>query len=323
MDLPEPALPSHAPTGIAPPYVVIRPSEQTAPLVVASPHSGRTYDAAFLQAARLGPLDLRRSEDSFVEELFSSAVAHGAPLLCAQFPRAYCDPNREAWELDPAMFADALPDWVNTTSPRVGAGLGTIARVVTSGEAIYRGKLRFSEAQARVRDCWQPYHDALSQLIAETQQRFGCCLLIDCHSMPAGGGRAGGPDFVLGDAHGTACMPQVTALVEHVLTGFGYDVRRNDPYAGGYVTRHYGRPRDNVHALQVEVARRLYMDEATLQKADGFGKLQARLDTLMAEVSSTCGAMLGKTPRPNMDTDKPAAGAATEKKGGALQHRQV
>ncbi len=139
-----------------PPFVIVRPAEQTVPMVVASPHSGRRYAPAFLEAARLGPLDLRRSEDSFVEELFAGAVAHGAPLLCAQFPRAYCDPNREAWELDPAMFADALPDWVNTTSPRVGAGLGTIARVVTSGEAIYRGKLRFAEAQARVRSAGSP-----------------------------------------------------------------------------------------------------------------------------------------------------------------------
>ena len=303
MDLPEPTVPA----GIALPFEIIRPAEQTAPLVVASPHSGRAYGAAFLQAARLGPLDLRRSEDSFVEELFASAVAHGAPLLCAQFPRAYCDPNREAWELDPAMFADALPDWVNTTSPRVGAGLGTIARVVTSGEAIYRGKLRFAEAQARVRECWQPYHDALAGLIAETQARFGCCLLIDCHSMPAGAGRSGGPDFVLGDAHGTACMPQVTALVERLLDGSGYDVRRNDPYAGGYVTRHYGRPRDNVHALQIEVARRLYMDEATLQRTAGFGALQDRLSGLLAETSAMCGALLG----------------GGEKKGGALRHRQV
>ncbi len=288
MDLPQPVLPADN----APPYVILRPAEQTAPLVVASPHSGRAYADTFLQSARLGPLDLRRSEDSFVEELFAGAVAHGAPLLCAQFPRAYCDPNREAWELDPAMFADALPDWVNTTSPRVGAGLGTIARVVTSGETIYRGKLRFAEAQARVRDCWQPYHDALAQLIGETQDRFGCCLLIDCHSMPAGAGRAGGPDFVLGDAHGTACMAQVTALVEQVLSGFGYDVRRNDPYAGGYVTRHYGRPRDRVHALQIEVARRLYMDESTLEKAAGFERLQSRLDTLLSEVSVISAALL-------------------------------
>ncbi|MEJ1978808.1 MAG: N-formylglutamate amidohydrolase [Acetobacteraceae bacterium] len=282
MDLP---LPHAEPS---PPYVLVAPARQTVPLVVASPHSGRLYAPAFLEAARLAPLDLRRSEDSFVEELFSAATACGAPLLHAQFPRAYCDPNREAWELDPAMFADPLPAWVNTTSPRVGAGLGTIAKVVTSGETIYRGKLRFAEAQDRVRACWQPYHDALAALIAATRQQFGCCLLVDCHSMPAAGGRFAGPDFVLGDVHGTACTPRITGLVEKVLSGFGYQVRRNDPYAGGYITRHYGRPREGVHALQIEVARRLYMDEASLAKAEGFTLLEDRLSKLLGAIASTC-----------------------------------
>jgi N-formylglutamate amidohydrolase len=220
-------------------------------------------------------------------------VAYGAPLLHAQFPRAYCDPNREAWELDPAMFADPLPAWVNTTSPRVGAGLGMIAKVVASGEPIYRNKLRFTEAQERVRACWQPYHDALATLIEATRQRFGCCLLLDCHSMPASGGRLTGPDFVLGDAHGTACTPRVTGLVEKVLSGFGYQVRRNDPYAGGYVTRHYGRPREGVHALQIEVARRLYMDETSLLKAEGFPLLKDRLGELLGQVASACPALMG------------------------------
>ena len=290
-----------------PPFLIAHSQAHSIPLVVASPHSGRRYAPDFLQSARLTPLDLRRSEDSFVEELFSGAVEHGAPLLSAQFPRAYCDPNREAWELDPGMFADALPDWVNTTSPRVGAGLGTIARVVTSGEAIYRGKLRFAEAEFRVQHCWQPYHDALAGLIAEARSRFGCCLLIDCHSMPAGAGRFGGPDFVLGDAHGTACMPQVTALVEQALAGFGFDVRRNDPYAGGYVTRHYGRPRDGVHALQIEVARRLYMDEATLQRSAGFEPLREKIDALLGTVAGACEALM-----------QPA-----KKEGDALRRRQV
>ena len=280
------------PATLPPPFVLTRPEPQRVPLVVASPHSGRDYAQAFLAATRLAPLDLRRSEDSFVEELFESATAHGAPLLCAQFPRAYCDPNREPWELDPAMFADALPEWVNTTSPRVGAGLGTIARIVTSGEAIYRGKLRFAEAEERVRACWQPYHDALAGLIAQTRQQFGCCLLLDCHSMPAGTGRLSGPDFVLGDAHGTACSARVTALVEQVLTQSGYQVRRNDPYAGGYVTRHYGRPREGVHALQIEVARRLYMDEAALSKATGFLLLQDRLNALMGAVARSCTGLM-------------------------------
>jgi N-formylglutamate amidohydrolase len=285
---------AHSHTAQPTPYLVLMPVEQTVPLVVASPHSGREYAEAFLASARLTPLDLRRSEDSFVEELFSGATEYGAPLLCAQFPRAFCDPNREAWELDPAMFADPLPDWVNTTSPRVGAGLGTIARIVTSGESIYRGKLRFAEAEERVRACWQPYHDALAGLIAATQDRFGCCLLIDCHSMPAGSGRMGGPDFVLGDAHGTACTPRVTRLVEDLLTSTRYSVRRNDPYAGGYVTRHYGRPREGVHALQIEVARRLYMDEASLKKADGFALLQERLGALIGRVAEASAALLGR-----------------------------
>ena len=165
----------------------------------------------------------------------------------------------------------------------------------------------FAEAQARVRECWQPYHDALAGLIADTKRQFGCCLLIDCHSMPVAAGRFGGPDFVLGDAHGTACMPQVTALVEQVLREYGYDVRRNDPYAGGYVTRHYGRPRDNVHALQIEVARRLYMDETTLERSAGFAPLCARLDGLMEHLAGACEAIL----HPN------------EKNGGTLRHRQV
>lgn len=261
-------------------------------MVVASPHSGRIYAPAFIQAARLAPLDLRRSEDSFVEELFESAPQHGAPLLCAQFPRAYCDPNREAWELDPAMFADPLPPWVNTTSPRVGAGLGTIARVVTSGEAIYHSKLRWSEAQERVRSCWQPYHDALAGLIEATVAMFGCCLLVDCHSMPATNGRLAGPDFVLGDVHGTACGPQVTGFAEKTLAAHGYDVRRNDPYAGGYVTRHYGRPSGGVHALQIEVARRLYMDEGSLCKSAGFEVLRTVLDGLVGDLAAACEGLM-------------------------------
>ena len=258
---------------------------QSTPLVFASPHSGRNYPRHFIAAARLDANNLRRSEDSFVDELFADAPALGAPLLAATFPRAYCDPNREMWELDPTMFADDLPPWVNTTSPRVGAGLGTLARVVATGETIYRDKLPFREAEFRVASCWKPYHDALVTLIAETRQRFGACLLIDCHSMPAHNGRGTAPDFVLGDAHGTACAPRITRLVEQTLAALGYDVRRNDPYAGGYVTRHYGRPREGVHALQIELARSLYMDEARFQRTPGFAALRRNLAALTARLA--------------------------------------
>ncbi len=269
------------------PYRITEPPEQTAPLVFASAHSGRDYPANFLESTRLDAVALRRSEDSFVDELFSGATRAGAPLLAACFARAYCDPNREAWELDPAMFADALPSWVNTTSARVGAGLGTLARVVASGEAIYRRKLAFVEAEHRVHAYWEPYHEALQALLDTTKSRFGACLLIDCHSMPAqscGPGR-GTPDIVLGDAHGTACSPRITRAAEALLTGMGYQVRRNDPYSGGYVTRHYGRPRESVHALQIEVARNLYMDELRFLHGIGFAAVQRDLTTLARELA--------------------------------------
>ena len=284
MDLPEPAA--------AAPYVVARPRVQAAPLVLASPHSGREYSAEFLSAARLDPLSLRRSEDSFVDELFGAAPGLGVPLLAARFPRAWCDPNREQWELDPAMFSDVLPPWVNTGSARVGAGLGTIARVVASGETIYRRKLRFADAEDRVRGCWQPYHAALAALIEDTRRRFGACLLVDCHSMPAAGAGRDAPDFVLGDAHGTACAPRVTRHVEELLRGLGYRVRRNDPYAGGYVTRHYGCPRDGVHALQIEVARPLYMDEARFERLPRFADVRDGLTELIGSLVAGAAELL-------------------------------
>ena len=280
------------------PVVVLRPVRQTLPIVFASPHSGRTYPEDFLAATRLDPLGLRRSEDSFVDELFASAPEHGAPLLAATFPRAYCDANREPWELDPAMFADALPPWVNTTSARVGAGLGTIARIVASGETIYRAKLPFAEAERRVRTCWQPFHDTLAALIGATREQFGMCLLIDCHSMPSHGHtvRPGGKPagFVLGDAHGTACASRLTRVVEDLLTDLGHSVRRNDPYAGGFITRHYGRPREGVHALQIEIARELYMDEGHIERLPGFAAVQAAMARFIASLASNAG-VLGKS----------------------------
>lgn len=287
MDLPPPLAPAEA-------VRLLAPACQSAPLVFAAAHSGRAYSAAFRAAARLDALALRRSEDCFVDDLFAAAPAHGAPLLAATFPRAFCDANREAWELDPAMFADRLPPWVNTVSPRVGAGLGTIARVVASGEAIYRDKLRFAEAEARIRDCWLPFHDALGALIAATRARFGRCLLIDCHSMPgtvqAGAPQAATPgpavDVVLGDAHGTACAPATVRRVEQVLQDLGYRVRRNDPYAGGYITRHYGRPREGVEAVQIELSRSLYMDETCFTPLPRFAAVQRDMTALIAALAA-------------------------------------
>jgi N-formylglutamate deformylase len=279
---------------VAPPVLVAGPAVQTTPLVFASPHSGHCYPPEFLAASRLDPLGLRRSEDSFVDELFAAAARFGAPLVHATFPRAWCDPNREPWELDPAMFTDELPLWVNTTSPRVNAGLGTIARVVASGEAIYRGKITFAEAERRIETCWKPFHDTISRLIEATRARFGQCVLIDCHSMPSHVPTSGTTsrrgdrlaDIVLGDAHGTSCAPHLTRFVERRLIDLGYRVRRNDPYAGGFITRHYGKPRDHVHALQIEIARDLYMDESRFERSAGFADVQRDLSLLIESLAT-------------------------------------
>jgi N-formylglutamate amidohydrolase len=253
-----------------------RPGARVLPLVIASPHSGSDYPPEFVAASRLDPQALRRSEDAFVDEIFAAAPSLGAPLLAARFPRAYLDVNREAWELDPAMFADTLPDYVNARSPRVRMGLGTIARVVASGEEIYCAKLSFADAKVRVDSLYRPYHAALARLVEETASEFGFCLVVDCHSMPSGASGAGheSPDVVLGDCHGASCAPLLVEAARHYLSRRGFAVALNAPYAGGYTTGHYGRPRQKCHALQIEINRAIYMDEHSYRRRSGFSELR-------------------------------------------------
>lgn len=273
-------------------HEVLQPLRQTLPLVISSPHSGSNYPPQFLAASRLDPLMLRRSEDSFVDEIFACAPDIGAPLLRALFPRAFVDPNREPYELDPTMFDAPLPDFANTRSPRVAAGLGTIAKVVASGAEIYRKKLPLSEALERIRTHYYPYHRSLNDLVEETRRRFGYCILLDCHSMPSS---AGGPDggshkhrvdFVLGDCHGTACARPVLEAATGTLSRAGFRVSRNKPYSGGFVTRHYGRPEEGVHALQIEINRALYMDEARIRRRPGLRKLAAFAPLLLQALAA-------------------------------------
>jgi N-formylglutamate amidohydrolase len=271
---------------------ILTPTERRVPVVFASPHSGNYYPDDFLAQSALDPQTLRRSEDSFVDDLFGAAPALGAPLLRARFPRAYIDTNREAYELDPSMFEGPLPDYVNVASPRVSAGLGTIARMVATGAEIYRHKLSFSEAERRINGIYRPYHAALNQLIEETERLFGCCLVIDCHSMPSIGGPsdtdagASRVDIVLGDFFGTSCAPFVTEAAHTVLNGLGYKVVRNLPYAGGYTTRQYGAPSKGRHTLQIEVNRRLYMNEMTHQRLLGYDQLRQDLTTLIVALTT-------------------------------------
>jgi N-formylglutamate amidohydrolase len=264
--------------GSAPVEILIN-GQEAVPLVLASPHSGKDYPAEFLAASRLDPLTLRRSEDCYVDEIFAGALELGAPLLRARFPRAFLDPNREPFELDPAMFEDLLPNFVNSHSPRVRVGLGTIARVVASGEEIYARKLKFSEAASRIERLYRPYHRALSQLLNTARDRFGFAILLDCHSMPSSAGdrergtKPGRADIVLGDCHGTSCHPVVTATAQRRLADKGYLVALNAPYAGGYTTAHYGRPAQGSHCLQIEINRGLYMDERSFVRKPFLARL--------------------------------------------------
>lgn len=281
---------AHADGGAQAPFTILAPKQRTSPLIFNSPHSGTAYPADLIASTRLDPVALRRSEDSFVDMLFNDAPQYGAPLLKALFPRAYLDVNREAFELDPVMFEDALPEHVNTRSLRVAAGFGTIARVVADGMAIYREKLPFSEAERRVSALYHPYHNALSDLLSSSIQLFGCAVLIDCHSMPS----LGAPqiaadrrsaDIILGDRYGTSCAPLISHTIEEVLRNQGYQVVRNSPYAGGYITDCYGRPGQGQHAVQIEINRALYMDEKLVAPSDGFSRVKDHMSALIAALS--------------------------------------
>jgi N-formylglutamate amidohydrolase len=271
---------------VAPPHAGARATA----LIFATPHSGRIYPESLMAASRLDADSIRRSEDAHVDDLIAAAPAHGATVIAARMARAWMDVNREPWELDPGMFEDELPAYARARTARVAAGLGSIARIVREGEEIYRRKLTFAEALARVEAVHRPYHAALADLVEGARRRRGAAVLIDWHSMPsAATGRGAGPggcDMVLGDRFGGACAPALSRLVEGTLQALGYRVARNTPYAGGYTTEHYGRPSRKVHALQIEINRAIYMNEATLSPTAGFARLKADLEAVFAALAA-------------------------------------
>ena len=268
-----------------PPFVEHSPAVWRAPFVFNSPHSGAYYPERFLALSRLDRDAIRRSEDCYVDQLFSGAVALGAPLLAANFPRAYLDVNREPWELDPRMFAEPLPPFANTRSARVAGGLGTIPRLVGEGQDIYAGKLPLAEAVSRIDLVYKPYHQRLRSLMTRAHARFGTAVLIDCHSMPASirvGETGARPDFIVGDRFGTSAPAALSERAISLLAAMGYTVAHNRPYAGGFITEHYGRPARGLQALQIEVNRGLYMNERTYQRTAGFDALAEDLTRFIA-----------------------------------------
>ncbi len=243
----------------------------------------------------------------------------------AHFPRCYVDVNREPYELDPRMFDGRLPSFANTRSMRVAGGLGTVARVVGDAQEIYGQRIPVDDAIRRIEGLYKPYHRALRRLFTRVHRNFGAAVLVDCHSMPSTAGakderpRA---DIVLGDRYGTSCAPVVAETIEATLRDHGYVVSRNKPYAGGFITEHYGNPAVGLHAIQLEINRALYMDERRYERSASFARVAADLEALADRLaehsrSRSCGPT---APRPNKPRQPGLLkqGLAQEKKGRSL-----
>lgn len=269
------------------PYQLMLPDARTTSVIFASPHSGRAYPEGFLVESVLDRREIRSSEDAFVDLLYADAPKFGAPLLCANAPRAYLDLNRGAEEMDAGLIEGVRRVSQN---PRVASGLGVVPRVVAGGRAIYKGKISLFEAHHRIRDYWRPYHDALQTLIDESHRGFGQAILVDCHSMPheaLANVRVAGvrPEVVLGDRFGAAASGAVVEHIEAAFASAGLRVARNMPFAGAYIVQHYGRPSRKQHAVQVEIDRALYMNERTLEVNENFEPLRVLLSDVMAQVA--------------------------------------
>jgi N-formylglutamate amidohydrolase len=266
------------------PFRILGPVDPVAPVVLASPHSGREYPPAFLAQSRLSLGQLRRAEDAYVDELLATAVGLGVPLVAARFGRAYLDLNRDADEIDPAMIADPLPPSAGQASDRVAAGLGVVPRIAAHGLDIYASRLRLADVQSRVGALHRPYHMAIDELLVRARSRHGYAVLLDCHSMPTPPG-SNAPQFVLGDLHGQAASARLVDTVEGAIQAASFRVARNAPYAGGYTTLHHADPAGGIHVVQIEIDRALYMDPARLAPHGGFATVVATMrqvvDTLL------------------------------------------
>ena len=273
------------------PFELSHPIGARSCAVFSSPHSGRDYPPPLLQRTRLTDLQIRSSEDAFVDELFSAAPRFGATMIAAKVARACVDLNRAPDDLDPALISGASRRFLN---PRIAAGLGVIPRVVADGRQIIDGKITLAEAQRLLEQYWRPYHSSLGGLLSERRKEFGAAVLFDCHSMPSdaihslaakGPGR---PEIILGDRFGAACGRWLIEASTEAFRGAGFRVSHNAPFAGGYITQAYGRPSEGLHALQIEIDRGLYMDQTAIERSYGFDGIKTRLEGVVS-VLANCG----------------------------------
>lgn len=275
-------------------YTLSVPDIQTSHMVFASPHSGRHYSAAFLRKSVLDEVQIRSSEDAFMDRLIGTAAQHGALMLAAKMPRAYVDLNRACDELDPAVVSGVRRPGHN---PRIASGLGVIPRVVAGGRAIYSGKLSLAEAQRRIDAYWHPYHACLSDLMASTCRQFGKAVLVDFHSMPHEAVQAASvpgmprPEVVLGDRFGASAGGEIVERIETIFLNAGLRVSRNAPFAGAYITQNFGRPSKGHHAVQIEIDRALYMNEQYIRPNGNFDSFRRLMEQVVGEIAD-CGRQM-------------------------------
>lgn len=262
----------------------VSPVADPVPLVFDSPHSGSIYPDDFRHA--IDRMTLRRSEDAHVEELFAPAVREGAYLVHALFPRCYVDPNRNSDDIDLSMIDGTWDGEVTPTFKTLQRGVGLIWKDMKAFGPVYDRKLTAAEIRHRIDGFWRPYHQELQRMLDELHDAHGQVLHVNCHSMASMGdrttedGEVPRPDFVIGDRDGSTCSPRMTNCVVETLRQLGYSVAVNDPYKGFELVRRHGRPQDGRHSIQIEINRRLYMDEATLSKIEGFLPLEENLTVL-------------------------------------------
>lgn len=268
-------------------YVLHAPEATLAPILLSSPHSGRNYTNAFLQSSPLDILRLRNSEDAYVDEFLHHIEALGLTWIEALTPRAFVDLNRSERELDPLLIFDKIPSHRIDQTHRVASGLGVIPRVVSSGLEIYAQKLSLEDITLRLNEHYHPYHAQLSSSLKQLHTKFGHAVLLDIHSMPSRiGGKKLAADVVIGDNYGKSCSPWLTNFTNNFFKDHGLKVAHNTPFAGGYITTHYGTPHKNIEALQIEFRRDLYMCEQTLERKPQLSKLQLLMHCFAQELKN-------------------------------------
>lgn len=269
------------------PFNLFESKKQTFPVVFCSPHSGSYYPKNFLKQSLLNETEIRASEDSYIDDLFSAVKDYDLDFLTANYPRAFVDLNRQPYELDPTMFYDQLPDYVNTKSERVKVGLGTIAKLVDDDKEIYKKKHYFSDIYDRIQSYYMPYHNQLRQKVLSIQEKHGCCLIIDCHSMHSVGRKFDSdtgklrPDIILGNRHGYSCNEDILKIFLNIFRSLGYRVSCNNPYAGANNVEYYPNLKNKIQVIQIEINRNLYINEVSRDKTSNYNILKDSLSNFI------------------------------------------